>query len=383
MEVHAKYSPSKLSRILACAASADAIDVKGGSVYADEGTMLHGVTEAGLQAFVKGQSWMTTIRGFILNREQLNAVEECMLFAVDKVTELGGLDQCKLFIEQRFYIADDCDGTADLTIVGPDDIHVIDWKFGQGIEVSAHENTQLMAYGWGAVKDLGQTGNYHLPVNLHVVQPRLNNFSSFETSVGELDRWVKHVLLPGLARAGQPNPSFNPSIETCRWCPRKQTCSARLQGAMKNAELVFAEHANLPDVPLDALQRLIPMAKEIEQVIKDLTLLAHQQLANGKEVAGYKLVRGRSNRAWVDVEAAGEYLSLHLEPEEMFNVTMVSPAVAEGLLDRARRKEDDFTSLIHKPEGKVTLALESDKRPAISLDASSVFADVVGTTEEE
>lgn len=383
METHAKYSPSKLSRILACPASASAVDIQVATSYAEEGTMLHNVTERGLQAFLNGQSWLTAIRGYKLSPEQLNAVEECVLFAVNVVTELGGLSACEVCVEQRFYIADDCGGTADLTIYNGSELHVIDWKFGQGVEVSADENTQLKAYGWGAVKEFKQMENFSLPVILHVVQPRLNNFSAFATSVGNLQRWINHELLPGLVLAASPDAPYKPSIEACRWCPRKQTCAARLQNAMKNAETVFAEHVKLPDIPLDALQVLIPMAEEIEQVIKDLKLLAQQQLSDGKEVPGYKLVRGRSNREWVDEAAAGEFLSVHLDPEEMYNVKLVSPAAAEKLLDRSLRKEDDFTSLFHKPDGKVTLAPASDKRPAISLDASSVFADCIGTTEEE
>jgi hypothetical protein len=120
--------------------------------------------------------------------------------------------------------------------------------------------------------------------------------------------------------------------------------------------------------------RLLLMAEEIEACIKDLKLHATQLLSDGKEVQGFKLVRGRSNRAWLDEDVAGEFLSVHLDPEEMFNMKMVSPAQAEKLLDRLLRKDDDFTSLVHKPEGKVTMVVESDKRSAISLNAEAVFA---------
>ena len=374
MSAHAKFSPSKLSRILACPASAQVEESLSSSTYAEEGTLLHNVVEQGLKTYLLGQSWAAKIRSFNLNVEQVNAVEECMLYAINKISSMRNP---QVLLEQRFYIAKDCDGTADLTLFDGEELHVIDWKFGQGVEVSAQENTQLMAYGYGAIQEFNLGGNYHIPVSLHVIQPRLNNFDTYCTSVNDLNRWVEYVLLPGLTVASHENAPFNPSMEACRWCPRKQSCSARLQLAMTNAEDVFKEHAKLPDIPLTAIEKLLPMAEQIEAVIKDLKLYATQQLSDGKEVPGFKLVRGRSNRAWADPEAAGEFLASHLEPEDMYEMKMVSPAEAEKLIDRDTRKSDDFLSLVHKPEGKVTLAPESDKRQAISLDGESVFAQCV------
>jgi len=215
---------------------------------------------------------------------------------------------------------------------------------------------------------------HHRLVGLHVVQPRLNNYSTDEHTVGSLIRWHQHELAPGLQKARDPKAEYSPG-EHCRWCPNKVVCSARLQLAIKDAEEVFAEYAKLPNIPLEAIQKLLPKAEQIEQVIKDLKLYATQQILAGKEVPGFKLVAGRSNRSWVDPDLAAEFLAKHLDPEEMYEMKLLSPAKAEKVLDRAIRKDDEFLALIEKPEGKPTLVVESDKRPPLKLDASSVFQD--------
>jgi len=333
--------------------------------------MLHSITEQGLGVWGKGQSWKAKIRSFNLDAAQVDAVEDCMLYAVDLHAQLTNVEA---HIEERVYIAKDCDGTADLVFVSDECVDVIDWKFGQGIEVSAIDNTQLMAYACGVIKGKFLDKAPSLKVRLHVVQPRINNYSTFETTVGDLMWWHEHVLKPGLSLAESELAPFNPSLSACRWCPRRSNCTARMQAALNNAETVFAQHAQMPNLDADLLEKLLPMASEIEACIKDLKLFATQQLSDGKTVKGFKLVRGRSNRVWVDEEAAGEFLSQHLDPEEQFNVKMIGPAAAEKLLDRQLRKEDDFLGLIDKPEGKLTLAAESDKRQAVSQGAEAVFA---------
>jgi len=372
MEKHAKYSPSQLSRILQCPASASAPKDSTSSSYAEEGTLLHEVVEQGLREHLNGRSWGSLFKSKGLTPDQYSAVEECMLYALDIIAKTSN---CTPIIEERVYIADDCDGTADLILYNDDIVHVIDWKFGQGIEVSAQENVQLMAYAVGALRRLGREDNYHQPVHIHVVQPRLNNYDVYKTTATELDRWLHHELMPGLELAKSPEAPFSPSIEACRWCPNKSTCPARIEGAFKNAEVVFAEYVKMPEIPVERIAELISKAEEVEACIKDLKLHATKILLDGDEVKGLKLVRGRSNRVWVDIEAAGEFLSTHLDPEEMFSMKMVSPAQAEKLLDRDLRKESDFTSLIDKPEGKPTLVPEADKRMAISGSAECAFAN--------
>lgn len=370
---HARFSPSKLSMILQCPASASYEGPEApSSSYADEGTMLHECVAVCLQKYPN--HW-AEFKKLEVTKEQLRLVEECLLYAQEYLSK----DPESYDVEQHVNVLDDydCSGTPDLTIIAGPELHIVDWKFGGGIEVSATENAQLMAYGYGRMKKASQPVS---TVVLHIVQPRLNNFSTYTISAKSLERWALFELKPGLAAACAPDPAFNPSESACRWCPRKISCTARLQTAIKNAELVFAEHAKMPDIPVEALQKLLPMAKQIEQVIKDLTAYGQMKLMHGEQVPGYKLVTGRANRVWVDEKAAATFMAEYLETEEMYDVKLITPAKAEDRLPRELKKVDKFTALISKPEGKPTMVPETDKRPAVSVNPEVIFA--VFTDEE-
>lgn len=46
-------------------------------------------------------------------------------------------------------------GTADALIIADGTLHIIDLKYGSGIEVSAEDNPQLKCYGLGALDQFG------------------------------------------------------------------------------------------------------------------------------------------------------------------------------------------------------------------------------------
>lgn len=368
MASHAKFSPSKLSRILSCPASGSCDTPQPTSSYAEEGSFLHHVTELGLQSHLRGQSWMVEIRKHNLTKDQLDAVEECLIYATNIIANMW---ECTSLVEAKVSITEDCYGTADLILYNDNEMHVIDWKFGAGVTVAATDNTQLMAYAIGACMSIERA---YGDVKLHVVQPRMLNFDMHTMSVQDLKRWHVHTLLPGLHIAKAPDAPFVPSIDACRWCPRKATCTARVTQAFNNAETVFAEHAKLPEIDMDIFGQVLSMAEEIEAVIKDLKLHATNLLAHGKPVKGYKLVKGRSIRVWADEDLAIEYMTLHCDFEDLFKQKFVSPTQAEKLLGRELKKDEDFLALVYKPDGKATLVHESDKRAPLKLDAESVFA---------
>jgi hypothetical protein len=145
--------------------------------------------------------------------------------------------------------------------------------------------------------------------------------------------------------------------------------------AFTNAEEIFAEHAKLPEVDPNDIGELIAKAKEVEQVIKDLTQHATKLIMDGKEVRGYKLVAGRSIRKWVDEESAIEFMTSRADFEDLFTQKFISPTQAEKLLGRDAKKDEDFQAQVYKPEGKPTLVPETDKRRALNLTAEHAFCE--------
>ena len=118
-------------------------------------------------------------------RDQYNEALQNSIFSVMEIEQKLDLTE---YIPESF-------GTADCVIISDGVMEVIDLKYGKGVPVYADYNPQLMLYGLGALN------KYYFmyeieSVKLTVVQPRLNNISSFLISVEELRKWANDVLKP-------------------------------------------------------------------------------------------------------------------------------------------------------------------------------------------
>jgi len=113
----------------------------------------------------------------------------------------------------------------------------------------------------------------------------------------------------------------------------------------------------------------------IVKFLNENEISLHEEIKHGREVPGFKLVEGRSNRAWKDKEHVEELLKKNkkVKSEDMYTKTLKGPAPIEKLLGKDHKilKEN-----VHKPEGKPTLVPESDKRDALTFNFEEDFADV-------
>jgi hypothetical protein len=131
---------------------------------------------------------------------------------------------------------------------------------------------------------------------------------------------------------------------------------------------------NLPDPGALTREQRVQVLKA-KKVLSDWmeAVLAQEisDLMAGAEPKGFKLVEGRSNRTWVDADAALKLLNNHLTIDELRpRADLISPAQAEKALkgiELSTKFENKLQSLITRPEGKPTLAPEDDKRPAIAV----------------
>jgi len=99
-------------------------------------------------------------------------------------------------------------------------------------------------------------------------------------------------------------------------------------------------------------------------------------MEDGHTIPGYKLVRGRSNRRWIDEESASRALGRKgVKASERYTKKLISPNQAEKAL---RAKGEDVTFLEKfwdKPDGAVKIAPAADKRQAIPPAAQRAFGD--------
>lgn len=370
-EEHAKVSASAAHRWLRCPASiameARAPQENTSSVYAMEGTFAHTWAERELkyyQGLITNVEWAGHKRKMRKDSFYSPSLEDYV--DIYTTTVLGELDQLKgatLDIEKRLDLTDwipEGFGTADAVIANEDMVIVVDLKYGKGVKVFAEENPQLKLYALGAL-------NLHpsaKKVKTIIVQPRLDHIDSYEYEATGLKAWgedVKAIALDAFIGSKK----FGPSEESCRFCKARAFCSARgryLESIIKAYDYIGPEVLTTKDI-----SRILSHSKEIKEWLESVESYAYTVLDAGKDIPGYKLVRGRSKRI-LDQDKAEAILKglnypkdVYLKPREMKGVTALEKA-----LGGKKAFEEILGEAVNLQEGKNVIAPESDKRPAIN-----------------
>ena len=365
MAAHAKLSASGSARWLNCTGSVKAEQSfkDSSSPAAEYGTCAHELADIVLSTGKDIDSFL----GQTLNDAPSVKVDQEMIDNVqgyvNYVQSFGG----EQFYEVRLdysHLVPNGFGTSDAVVIVDNVIHVIDLKMGKGVVVDAENNTQGMLYALGAVEEYGYLYDFDKVV-IHIYQPRVSNFSTWELSILDLTLFGEYVTKQAIEALSDDAPR-TPGDKQCQWCKAKATCPALLKHAEKTISADFDNLDDLPDVDSltpDKLSVILSNKKLIESWLKAVEEHISHTLLDGEEFPGFKLVAGRSLRRWANEDEAQEQLITLLD-EQAFEKKLLTVAKAEKALGAKRKKE--IENLIIKPEGKPTLAPESDKRPSIN-----------------
>ena len=91
-------------------------------------------------------------------------------------------------------------GTSDVVVLSDKTIEIIDLKYGKGVPVDAYLNPQLMLYALGAVDKYDIIYEFET-VRMTIIQPRLDNISTFEIEKEELLYWADNYVAPRAVQA--------------------------------------------------------------------------------------------------------------------------------------------------------------------------------------
>jgi hypothetical protein len=298
------------------------------------------------------------------NEEMGNCADEYASFVLDayQAEKDSGKDPL-ILLEQRLDISSfvpECSGTGDCVIIADRNLHIIDFKYGQGVAVSAERNTQMMLYALGALNMFGSLYEVE-EVSMTVFQPRLANVSTFTMDAGELTHWAESYLRPRAELAFSGGGEFC-SGPHCRFCKVKATCRKRAEQNLELARYEFAEPVLLGD---HEIAGILTKADDLASWVGDIRGYALSVLERGGKLEGFKLVEGRSVRRYTDDQAAAGAVSASgLDPYEhkVLGITAMT-----SMLGRSRFNEI-LGPFIYKPRGKPTLVPDSDKRPAITIN---------------
>jgi hypothetical protein len=366
---------STAKRVIACPASvklAQQMPPKPSSKYADEGTLLHNIMDAVLMDSRKPEEFIgAELNGVVVTAELIEAKVLPALAALDEIDPDKQMEyECETIVSFGEALPD-VFGSADLIGRKVNRAIVLDFKFGDGVDVVVEENPQAMFYAAGGMRTPAAQWAFEGvdEIECVIVQP---------TARTPVKRWVttparirafERDLFAAVKAALGPKPDMAAG-DHCRWCPAKPICPL-LTGSVDRA---LQAQIKALDAPL--IGEMLTKADLLEQWITDLRALAFQMLQAGGTVPGYKLVPKRATRQWVDPEKARAALEdLGLDQTELMETKLLSPAQAEKVLKKHKLAMPD--DLIVAVSSGDTLATEDDPRPA-SLQIGRQLAAALG-----
>lgn len=384
-ELHAKLSSSASKRWLGCPGSVKLSEhyPNGSSIYADEGTIAHGVAEGMISKDDKlVQKYEVEAAKFYGEHPELNGtfLEMKMILQpyvdyvfeeyAEQVHEDGA---AQLMTEERVDLTEYIPGgfgTSDVVILRQGRLHIIDLKYGKGVSVSAEDNPQLKLYALGTLARFDMLYDIE-DVVMTIYQPRLDNVSTDTIKAKDLYAWGEEVIKPGAQLALSEDAPVHAG-DWCQFCPARYDCKERARDAME-LQKYLGQMVLSPEEIAEILGKIDRLTKFAED-IKDSALT---KALDGEEIPGWKVVEGRSIRKYVgseeeivrQCEGAG-YDQALLYERKLLTITNM-----EKLMGKKQFAEV-LGAYVEKPEGKPTLAPESDKRPAITNNsAAEDFAD--------
>ena len=403
-DVHALLSASSSKQWLHCPPS---IRLQEGfpnesSVYAREGTFAHEVCEYKVRKYLHERVRRPQSEEFYTEEiEQITDVYYEFVVGVIEEMKRSGCEPLVLVEERVDYshIAPSGFGTADMLIVGRDKhgkglLHVCDFKAGKGVFVDADHNSQMMLYALGGLAAHGFVYDVEL-VRMTIIQPRLDNISTFECSRSELEEWGESIR--PIAKMAYEGKGEQKAGDWCRFCRAKPVCRACADEALALCREEFldldagaftddTEESDMtapysPDtdtpvfrqpglVPMTELARLLPTLNRISGWIDSVfAYVSNEAINHAAAIPGYKVVEGRSKRVFTNIKAVVD-TAVANGYTDLYKQQLISLTEFEKMMGKKRFREL-LGEYVAKPPGKLALVPESDPRPAVELNQSA------------
>lgn len=362
---HALLGASNAHRWTRCPASARLEELINDTdtTYAQEGTQAHKLAEMVLT----GKTPREDLENFP------NEMNDAVLAYVDYVEKLykelkekdvNAVKEHEVKVNFAKYVPEGF-GTADTVLISEGVMHVIDFKYGQGVKVNAPGNDQLRCYAIGALEEYDYIFDIKTVV-VHIIQPRLDNYSTEVIDAEDLKDWAKALKkLAEVAFSG--NGDAYPG-DHCQFCKVRSICKARANRLNELTE-VGADFKLLSD---EDIVRLWPMLDDTEKFIKNIKQYVLEEMLKGHKINGLKLVEGRSQSKYTNELAITKTLTDNGYEELLFTKkSLIGLTEMKKLLGAKKYRELlEGNGLIVKPQGSPKVALADDPGKEYVLDVT-------------
>ena len=228
-----------------------------------------------------------------------------------------------------------------------------------------------------------------------IIQPRLENISTFECSVEELLDWAETYVRPRAKLAFEGKGEQVPG-DWCRFCRARTSCKACADEAMAlvkeefldldagvledeteetDATASFDPDTSVPTFKSPALlsktdiEKMLPTLNRIESWIEAIfAYVSSEAINHGISWDGYKVVEGRSKRQFLDTKSvvtAAEKAGY----TDIYKTELISLTAFEKLMGK-KKFQEILGEYVVKPPGKLALVPDSDPREAVDLQTA-------------
>lgn len=409
---HAKLGASGSKKWLACTmapAMEDKIPDEEDSSFAAEGTYAHGLLELLLRCYISGNDGadVEAAEAYcdpghnpdaerFYSKDMLSYVTSTVDFAVERYETLvaeHGRGNVLLLTEQRLDFSrwvPEGFGTADVVIIAPGHLVVIDLKYGAGVYVGGKNNSQIRLYALGAYDRFSTIWDFDT-VEVWIHQPRMDNVSGEVLSIQDIHgilQWAEDLVVPrariawAALNGDRAEARFSPGTHCSEgFCKARFVCAARARSVLELAEMPHT--MSDPDsLTVEQLEQVLDRVDAAVKWASDTKAYLVRQATQGRvKLQRYRLVEGRTYRQITDTTAAAEALmregfaakDIYREPE------LVGLGQLEKLVG-VKKLPEVLGDLLTKPAGNPTLApLEADRRavePRPVRTAQLAFGDL-------
>ena len=305
------------------------------------------------------------------SEEAESVTDEYVQFCVETIEAVrASCPDPLILVEHRLdysEIVPDGFGTGDLLIVGDGVLEIIDFKGGRGVRVEADRNPQLMLYALAGLLEFDPLYDIRT-IRMSIVQPRLNNTSSYEIIPDDLLSWAQNDVAPAAMLAMEGKGEFKAG-EHCRFCKARHTCRKRSEYYMELARRDFKEVDLLTD---EEIADILPMAQNLAKWVEDLMAYATAQAEKGKTWPGYKLVASVTKRKYTNdadvIRVCTEAGYTNIYKTSLLGISDLEKAIGKKAF------QEIVGPYVFKPEGTPELVPLSDRRKPIS-SAETDFAE--------
>src|SRR6478609_924789 len=224
------------------------------------------------------------------------AMEDLLAYVTRRIEEMGGRGNVQVYVETQIDIPATGEfGTADIILVSPEEIEIIDEKSGY-VPVKVERNSQMFNYLDGAIALHGARRKYTVTIHQPNYDHVDGHLRSYVASEDDLRDWRERVAW-SIANEGAL--IAGPHCKKT-YCPHRGACEAFRVYAKDDLSLGWhtSEYKTMTD---SALSVALDASDELAGYRNELRSEAMRRIMNmDRTVHGYKVVKGRKQRTVIN-----------------------------------------------------------------------------------